>query len=344
MAQKEGFVTRTLSNWAQLIHPIISVEEEKRWGYRTSVTLSAKWNGESWLFGTRSMDEVIPIPHCPIHHPLINGVVDILSSKLPPFEHFPLAFLTQSKSQCVLIVKSKPISEMHWLTPELISSLQQVGVDGFWMHFNPSSGRRLYEKGGWVNLFGNTRTFDAYGLVYGPTSFQQQIAELYHDSLNKVETFLAPNSNSSVVDLYCGTGSSLARWHQNEAECFGVETSAEAIECATTNAPSAQVVRGSCRLRIPQIDQWVEHQKNTGKKILLYANPPRTGMEPEVLKWIVDKGKPDRIAYLSCSPGTLAKNLHFLCQNGYQVSSIQPYDFFPNTHHVECLALLKRLD
>lgn len=344
LAQKQGFVTKTLNHWANLIYPIISVEEEKRWGYRTSVTLSAQWDGQTWLFGTKSLDEVIPIPHCPVHHPLVNEVVEILAMSLPPFEQFPLAFLSISKKQCVLIVKCKPFENFKWLTPEVESRLKATGVDGFWIHFNPSSGRRLFEKGGWVQLFGNNKSVDSNGLIYGPTSFQQQISDLYHDSLTKAEAFLEPNSNTALVDLYCGTGTSLAHWEKLGAHCLGVETSAEALDCASVNAPKAKLLRGSCRLRVPQIDLWVAEQRQNGCSLKLYANPPRTGMEPEVLKWIVEKGRLKKIAYLSCSPGTLSKNLHFLNQNGYEVVQVQPYDFFPNTHHIECLALMIRVD
>lgn len=343
MAQKQNFVSQKLAQWSQVIEPIISVEEEKRWGYRTSVTLSAEWSGSRWLFGTKSFDEVIPIHKCPVHHPLVNRIVDILSSKLPPFGEFPLAFLVITKAQCVLIVKKKPPEKPVTLSNVLIKEIKDAGVEGFWIHFNPSSGRRLFEKGGWEQVFGSRLSKDSYELWYGATSFQQQIAELYHQSLDIADNFLKPDSLSCVVDLYCGTGTSLRRWRKWAVQTIGVETSGEALECAALNAPGATLLRGSCRLRIPQLSEFVLQQVFLSKKVLMYLNPPRTGIEPEVLEWIVKVAKPQRIAYLSCSPGTLSKNLSFLIKHRYIVTSVLPFDFFPQTHHVECLVLIENV-
>jgi len=61
-----------------------------------------------------------------------------------------------------------------------------------------------------------------------------------------------------------------------------------------------------------------------------------------VLKWIADEYKPIKISYLSCSPGTLARDLLILENAHYKVIKIIPFDFFPKTHHIECLALIAR--
>jgi tRNA/tmRNA/rRNA uracil-C5-methylase (TrmA/RlmC/RlmD family) len=341
--QKQEFVKKTLKTWEHLVRPIVSVEEDLRWNYRTSVTLAAEWDGKKWLFGTKSMDEVIPIHNCPVHSQFVNKTIELLSPILPAFDKFPLAFIVMSKAQCTLILKQKPFFEFDWLTDLLRENLKHVGIDGFWIHFNPSSGRRLFGKGGWVKLFGNNYSLDSQGLVYGPTAFQQQISNLYLETLSRAEEFLKPNNNSAIVDLYCGTGTSLKRWDKHNVQSIGIESGAEAVECAKINAPKSLILRGMCRLRVPQMANWTEQMRTIeGREILLYANPPRTGVENDVLEWLVKSGKPQRIAYLSCSPGTLSKNLLYLTKNGYEVAEILPYDFFPQTHHVECLAFIAR--
>jgi 23S rRNA (uracil1939-C5)-methyltransferase len=65
-------------------------------------------------------------------------------------------------------------------------------------------------------------------------------------------------------------------------------------------------------------------------------------MEPEVILWIKETSRLLRMAYLSCSAGTLMRDLDLLTAGGFKVISLTPYDFFPRTHHVECLALLER--
>jgi tRNA/tmRNA/rRNA uracil-C5-methylase (TrmA/RlmC/RlmD family) len=116
-----------------------------------------------------------------------------------------------------------------------------------------------------------------------------------------------------------------------------VELSGEAVELAGLNAPAATVLRGTCVDRLPQVRGWWGAE--VGERVA-YVNPPRSGLEPAVSGAIAGDLRPARIAYLSCSAGTLARDLALLEAAGYRVAAIRPYDFFPLTHHVEALALL----
>jgi tRNA/tmRNA/rRNA uracil-C5-methylase (TrmA/RlmC/RlmD family) len=98
------------------------------------------------------------------------------------------------------------------------------------------------------------------------------------------------------------------------------------------------VLRGTCAQRLPQIRDWWQAQPGVR---VAYVNPPRSGLEDEVVASLAEELRPQRIAYLSCSAGTLARDLRRLVDAGYAVAAIQPYDFFPLTHHVEALALLQ---
>ena len=75
---------------------------------------------------------------------------------------------------------------------------------------------------------------------------------------------------------------------------------------------------------------------------LVLLDPPRKGCASTVIKTLLDISPP-RLVYLSCKPATLARDLKLLCQTGgYQLSNVQPVDFFPQTSHVECAAFLVR--
>jgi tRNA/tmRNA/rRNA uracil-C5-methylase (TrmA/RlmC/RlmD family) len=99
------------------------------------------------------------------------------------------------------------------------------------------------------------------------------------------------------------------------------------------------VLRGTCVQRLPQVRAWWDGQ---GGERVAYVNPPRSGLEPDVIAALAGELRPARLAYLSCSAGTLGRDLAALCDSGYAVSAILPFDFFPLTHHVEALALLDR--
>jgi tRNA/tmRNA/rRNA uracil-C5-methylase (TrmA/RlmC/RlmD family) len=142
-----------------------------------------------------------------------------------------------------------------------------------------------------------------------------------------------------VLDLYCGYGASLREWTMAGSAALGVELSGEAVELAAVNAPLATVLRGTCVQRLPQVHDWWGARR---VERVAYVNPPRSGLEVETVAALATDLRPARLAYLSCSAGTLARDLASLVAAGYRVSGIHPYDFFPLTHHVEALALLDR--
>ncbi len=343
LQQKISFVQAKLSDWPDVVEGVRSLPEGRRWGYRTKTTLSARFNGRVWELGMWRHNEFIPIPDCPVHHPKLNRVLNLITLSVPQSSTFMLAYVAVSDAQMVLVIKSKQQPETNWLTNEVIDELSRLGIEGLWYHANPSAGRRIFEKNGWQLVWGQPRSVDYNGLLYGPAAFQQLIPELYNQSLDEAEQYLNPSSQSAVIDLYCGTGNSMNRWVKHNADVLGVELGGEAVECAKLNVPKAQVLRGACRQRVPQLTTWANVHLREGKELLLYVNPPRTGLETEVLEWITKNGLPNRIAYLSCSPGTLSKNLKLLCTNGYRLERCIPFDFFPQTHHVETLALLERI-
>ena len=344
LAQKTHWLQRKLAPWRGALSPIRSVDAENRWNYRHKVTLSTAWNNDGWAFGFIVREELLPIPECPVHSARVRESIRLFSQALPPGPEFPMAYYVQSGAQATLVLKTARLPDTDWLDRDFQRRLAKTGIEGLWLHLHPSAGRRLFTKRGWRLVWGRPRSMDRNGLVYGPSAFQQLIPALYDHALDKARAFIAPGDNDSVVDLYCGIGNTLAPWRDPGARTVGVEMGGEAVECARENAPGALVLRGKCAQRIPQLRAWIGDQGNGPGQRLLYVNPPRTGIEPEVLNWVVGELRPVRIAYLSCSAGTLRGDLEILGNANYRVEEIAPYDFFPQTYHVETLALLKRSD
>nr|WP_246480528.1 hypothetical protein [Motiliproteus sediminis] len=340
LRQKYQFLASQLEPWQAQLQPVASVTGEQRWGYRDRVQLSCAWQ-QGWRAGLRRRDELIPIPHCPVQSPRVRRALALLLPLLPPPEQdFQLAYWVQSGAQLVLVLKQAALPECPWLSAHLWAQLQHLGIEGLWLHLHPSAGRKVLAKPGWHLLRGAAYSRDASGLIHGPAAFQQLLPQLFNQALDCAETFLQPSASTRVLDLYSGSGSSLRRWHQHGAAVLGVEISAAAIDCAARNVPEAPILRGSCENRLPQLEQW--RRENSNAHYLLYTNPPRTGMESAVTDWVAQQLRPTRIAYLSCSAGTLARDLAQLTASGYRVETLQPFDFFPQTHHVETLALLQR--
>lgn len=336
LAQKHGYLARSLAPWADRLTPVASVGPAARLGYRDRVTLTARWtDSQGWRFGLVRRDELVAIHDCPVHTTRVNSLVRLLANSLPPFASLPLAYLHVAGAQATLVVKARSCDRSA--LEVTLGGVAATGIEGLWVHCHPAAGRRMFARSGWTLAWGQPRSRDPTGLVHGPAAFRQLLPELHEQSLDAAEAHLTPDAASGVLDLYCGLGASMRRWRRTGAAALGIELAGGAVECAGLNAPGATVLRGTCVQRLPQVREWWEGQAGTR---LVYANPPRSGLEREVIVALAESLRPRRIAYLSCSAGTLARDLAALESAGFVVERVRPYDFFPLTHHVEALALL----
>jgi tRNA/tmRNA/rRNA uracil-C5-methylase (TrmA/RlmC/RlmD family) len=336
LAQKQDYLGRALAAWTDRIAPVLGPPPAERLGYRERVTLTARWDDAAgWRFGLVRRDELIAIHGCPVHSPRVNALVRHLVRTLPVATRFPLAYLHVAGAQATLIVKTHAV-DIDRLAP-MLDGLP-AGIEGLWLHLHPSAGRRLFARSGWRLLAGVGESRDGSGLVHGPTVFMQASPRLHGVAVAAAQEHLRPGPRTAVLDLYCGHGSTLRVWRRSGSPVLGVELAGEAVQLAARNAPGAEVLRGTCIHRLPQVREWWRAQE---RERVVYVNPPRSGLEPQVVASLATELRPRRLAYLSCSAGTLARDLHALANSGYAVRSIRPYDFFPLTHHVEALALLE---
>ncbi len=341
-SQKMEWLRFKLARWSQIIEPMIGARGDARWNYRNKVCLRAEWDSQAsqWKLGlllrSREKDEVVDIPNCPIHSERVRKSMRYFASRLPGPERLPLAFVAISGTLATLVVKAKTFR------PETVSlekhELEKLGLTGLFINLNPSAGQRVFSSRGWHKICGED--LGRAPLTHGPESFQQLIPSLHQEALQAAENFLDPAPTDTVIDLYSGAGASLLIWKKRSARFIGVELGGEAVRCVEMNVGSGCCLRGRTSDRLPQLDEWRKNSQ-TGS-LFVFANPPRLGLESEVTEWLGNASRPARIAYLSCSAGTLNRDLLFLEETGYTVKKIIPFDFFPQTSHVETLALLAR--
>jgi tRNA/tmRNA/rRNA uracil-C5-methylase (TrmA/RlmC/RlmD family) len=316
-----------------------------RWGYRGKVCLRARHEGGLWKFGflapaprgsrlKTSERKLIAIPRCPIQAPRIGDALEMLSRVLP--EAIPLVYVQFAGGLVTLVLKSAEIpTALLERAAKVADELRALSFEGLWVNLNPVAGHRVLNPKGFHLLWGTRRAIAPDGLSYGPSSFAQVLPGLHAEALERAARHLAPGPDTAVIDLCSGRGASLSLWRARGARAIGVELSGESVGCA--EECGLEVLRGLASHRIPQLEAWLADRPLR----VLYANPPRGGLEPEVLQWILGSARPIRLAYLSCNPATLARDLDVLAP-AYDLREIIPYDFFPGTHHVEALALLAR--
>ena len=144
-----------------------------------------------------------------------------------------------------------------------------------------------------------------------------------------------------VFDLYCGSGSLGLTLASHAGEIIGVEIVEESIQDAATNAAlndvrNAKFLASDARTGLPDAIELA------GRPDVLIVDPPRAGLGPRVCKRIVEAA-PKRVVYVSCNPTTLAPDAARIVEGGYVLRKVRPVDMFPQTPHVECVAVLDRV-
>lgn len=143
-----------------------------------------------------------------------------------------------------------------------------------------------------------------------------------------------------VLDAYCGIGTIGLVACDKAKEVIGVELNSQAVKDAKNNARlnNAENISFYCA---DAGEFMVEMAENREKVDVVFMDPPRAGSDLKFLKSVAVL-KPERVVYISCNVETQARDLAFLCKNGYKVQKIQPVDMFPHTNHIECIVSLKR--
>ena len=201
--------------------------------------------------------------------------------------------------------------------------------------------------------------------LYGKDSIEDKIGELSFSisvpsfyQVNPVQTekiygkaleYAALTGEETVWDCYCGIGTISLFLAQKAKQVYGLEIVPEAIENAKKNAEknglhNTEFFVGAAEEVLPK---WVEEQKREGKDVgnlvdVVSLDPPRKGCDEACLSAVLELS-PKRIVYVSCDPGSLARDIKYLREGGYELQKWVGIDNFPRTGHVECIALIQRV-
>ncbi|MBR9940825.1 23S rRNA (uracil(1939)-C(5))-methyltransferase RlmD [Lachnospiraceae bacterium Marseille-Q4251] len=195
-----------------------------------------------------------------------------------------------------------------------------------------------------INLWGRPYIEDYIGEVkyqISPLSFFQvnpvQTERLYGKALE----YAGLTGEETVWDLYCGIGTISLFLARKARKVYGVEIIPDAIEDARRNASlngftNTEFYVGKAEEVLPE-----KYEKEGVHADVIVVDPPRKGCDETLLSTMV-KMQPERIVYVSCDSATLARDLRYLCDNGYELKRVCPADMFPQTVHVETVVLLSQ--
>lgn len=205
---------------------------------------------------------------------------------------------------------------------------------------------------------------DSYEILWGQGyitdyigNVKYQISPLSFYQVNPVQTeklyglaleYADLKGDETVWDLYCGIGTISLFLAQKAKQVYGVEIVPQAIDDAKENAKinaidNAEFFVGKAEEVLPEYyaEYEREHNGETAHADVIVVDPPRKGCDETLLETIV-KMQPEKVVYVSCDSATLARDLKYLCANGYEIRMCRGVDQFPQSVHVETVVLLSR--
>jgi 23S rRNA (uracil1939-C5)-methyltransferase len=145
-----------------------------------------------------------------------------------------------------------------------------------------------------------------------------------------------------AIDFYAGVGLFTLPLARRFDQVIGVEGQSHAAEFGARNLAEAQLT--NARIETAQVERWLDGAyRSHGRTPFVLLDPPRTGLPSQGLRGLA-RLRPAQITYVSCDPATLARDLKGLIAAGNELVALSAFDMFPQTHHVEMVAHLRRAD
>ena len=336
--------------------PIIGMEDP--WQYRNKAQFPVRMQKDNegrpypaaGFYAGRT-HSIVPVTDCAIQHPCMKGILETVltwmrDQNVPAYDESSHSGLVRhiyirrayhtSQIMVCLVINSHGISSLRQET--LLQKLTGIpGMTGIFLNSNTDRTNVILGKEMKL-LWGQAYIEDRIGDVryhISPQSFYQvnpeQTEKLYQTALE----FAGLSGEETVWDLYCGIGTISLFLAQRARKVYGVEIVPEAVQNAKENARlngivNAEFFCGAAEEVVPRL---------AGQADVVVVDPPRKGCDGVLLDTIAGMG-PERIVYVSCDPGTLARDVKKLGEMGYGVKKVRAVDMFGQGGNVETVVML----
>lgn len=239
-----------------------------------------------------------------------------------------------------LVINGKKLPKAEQLVENLckLNGMSSISFSVHMENNNVIMGKEI------VNLYGPGYITDFIGSIkyrISPLSFYQvnpvQTEKLYGTALE----YAGLTGRETVWDLYCGIGTISLFLAQKAWKVYGVEVIPEAIEDARENARINGIENVEFFVGKAEEVLLQKYEENQIHADVIVVDPPRKGCDQMCLDTIV-KMAPERIVYVSCDSATLARDLRYLCDRGYEVQKVRCCDMFGWTGHTECVVKIQK--
>jgi 23S rRNA (uracil1939-C5)-methyltransferase len=302
--------------------PVLGMDDP--WRYRIRGEFEAMWHGSRWRFGFHRLrsHSVLPIDACLIHDRRIELALPAFAQAADEFE---------LKNLQNLLLTAEPNGQ------GLLWRLRHRGPEPRWPR--DEFARRVAELLPEQILLDDAMSLNFWDLTFRvrsdtfvQTNYSQMLV-LYRTALD----MLGAGPSDSVLDLYAGIGTLSVAVAGTAAGVTAIEENPYAVQLGRLNA---RINAARVEYMPGKVEQ-VLRQVRSGRHQAAILDPPRAGCEPAALAELIRLGL-DRLVYVSCEPSTHARDLIGLVRGGYRVRRAAIVDMFPQTYHIESVALLER--
>ncbi|WP_133406087.1 23S rRNA (uracil(1939)-C(5))-methyltransferase RlmD [Parashewanella tropica] len=334
-----------LSTLSQLMEKLAKVTPPKpelisgeAWRYRRRAKLATSYDKESHRlkvgFRKSASRDVIDIAHCKVLpetlDKLIQPVSDVLN-KLKGVKRLGHIELIQGDTQSFVVIR----------TPELLSEGDKRALGDFAKQHQITL--VLQHKDNHFELIHGDELLPSYQLSdtrlqFTPGSFVQVNTEINQNMVEQAIDWLQPKADERILDLFCGMGNFSLPLAKAGAKVIGVEGVESAVEQAKNNAKDNKL--DNLEFYACDLSADLSKQPWLGKIDKLLLDPARAGAF-ECLQWL-KKLNPKQVLYVSCDPSSLSRDTKVLLDHGYQLQKLAMIDMFPQTHHIEAMALFSK--
>lgn len=308
-------------------------------------------------FFRKNSHDLLPIEEFYIQDPVIDQVIlftrDLLRRfDLKPYDEQEKTGLIRNlvvrrghysgEIMVILVTTRSKIFRVEQLIERLVEAFP--AIESIMQNINDQNTNTIFGKD-WQTLHGRDyitdRMLNNDFQIAAPAFYQvntEMAEKLYQTAIN----FSELAADDVVLDAYSGIGTIGLSVAKQVKQVYGVEVIPEAVENSQKNAEINGITNTHyvCDSAENAMANW---SKQGIKPDVILVDPPRKGLTESFIESSVSM-EPKKIIYISCNPATMARDIKLYQELGYKLKKVQPVDLFPQTHHVETVALLSKLD
>jgi 23S rRNA (uracil1939-C5)-methyltransferase len=299
------------------------------WGYRHRVRLHANWSGDGWMLGyhERRSRKLVPLVTCPVIWPELLQLGLSLQRALrnipqeAQLTEVELAYSRRDGRGGAKIFTQGPMGPwrktLAWVDEAGLMAVEVEAADSRWRHGN-------------LELRYDHARADDFDLRFEPGLFTQAFPEANDALASAVLAAVRPRETPRILELHAGIGN------------FSVPLARAGAQVTAYERQKRAAILGQRNLSGPGLQARMHAEDDTAALAIVQdfdvvlMDPPRTGARA-VVEVLAQKGPP-KVVYVSCDPATLARDTSLLLAGRYKLASLETFDMFPQTPHVESLA------